>query len=402
MARLVAAITRAADLSVDDASAAERLARTIVGTLGDGCTVDVAHDVPGRRRDGRGPSRPERRVALHVEASRVGRMQALFPPGAPDTPVARALASGRSHAWFDVRDAPRAVADAVASLGARSVLIVPGGCRGRTTVVVTLVSGGRRAPLDAFDLALARDVAARIAVAYDHARSYRNVRDSVRSRDELLAAVSHDLRDPLSAISAGASVLRRVAPAEAAVGRAIELVARNAGRMHQLVRNLLDLARHESSGLRLEVGVHAPRAIVYDALDTLGPVAAEKGVQLEARMPAELPPVRCDREATLRVLTNLVSNAIKFTPSGGAIRLRVVPLGSEIRVAVSDTGAGIARTDVGHVFDRYWQAGRAGRTGSGLGLSIAKAIVEQTGGSIWLESHVGVGTTFYFTVPVAA
>jgi signal transduction histidine kinase len=197
-------------------------------------------------------------------------------------------------------------------------------------------------------------------------------------------------------------VLRRVAPPEAPVGRAIELVARNAGRMHQLVRNLLDLARHESSGLRLELAPHPPRAIIYDVLDTLGPVAAEKGVQLEARMPAELPPVRCDREATARVLTNLVSNAIKFTPAGGAIRVRVVSLGSEIRVAVSDTGAGIARTDVGHVFDRYWQASRAPRSGSGLGLSIAKAIVEQSGGSIWLESHVGVGTTFYFTVPVVA
>jgi signal transduction histidine kinase len=123
-------------------------------------------------------------------------------------------------------------------------------------------------------------------------------------------------------------------------------------------------------------------------------------VQLEVRMPADLPDVRCDRAAMVRVLTNLVGNAVKFTPTGGAIRVRVEPLAGEVRVAVSDTGPGISRTEVNHVFDRYWQARRAsGRTGAGLGLSIAKAIVEQTGGAIWVESHLGVGTTFYFTVP---
>jgi signal transduction histidine kinase len=221
----------------------------------------------------------------------------------------------------------------------------------------------------------------------------------VRARDDLVAVVSHDLRDPLSAITAGASVLRRVAPEDPHVGRSVDLLARNAERMRQLVGNLLDLARHDAAGLRLELAPHAPRRLVYEALETLGPVATQKGVQIEARMPAELPDVRCDRPATVRVLVNLVGNAVKFTPAGGAIRVRVEPLGGEVRFAVSDTGPGIARVDVGHVFDRYWQAGRPARSGAGLGLSIAKAIVEQTGGSIWLESHVGVGSTFYFTVP---
>jgi signal transduction histidine kinase len=214
--------------------------------------------------------------------------------------------------------------------------------------------------------------------------------------------VSPYLRYPLSAIGAGASMLRRLTGVDdTAIGRAVDLVARNVVRMQQLVGNLLDLARHDSAGLRLDMGKHPPRAIVYDALDTLAPVAAQKNVQLEARMPAELPVVRCDREAMVRVLTNIISNAVKFTPSGGAIRVRVERARGDIRIAVSDTGPGIARSEMVHVFDRFWQAKRASRTGAGLGLSIAKAIVEETGGSIGVESHVGVGTTFYFTIPLA-
>jgi signal transduction histidine kinase len=209
------------------------------------------------------------------------------------------------------------------------------------------------------------------------------------------------VRDPLSAITAGASVLRHLSPPDPVVDRSIDLLSRNAERMRQLVGNLLDLARHEAAGLRLELAPHRTRGLVYEALDTLGPVATQKGVQIEARMPAELPEVRCDRVAIVRVLVNLLGNAVKFTPAGGAIRLRVEPLGGEVRFAVSDTGPGIARVDVGHVFDRYWQARSPARSGAGLGLSIAKAIVEQTGGAIWVESRLGVGSTFYFTVPAS-
>jgi signal transduction histidine kinase len=389
--RLLAAVTRAADVPLDETTPVERVAGVLVGELADACIVDVVDDAGVLRRP----------VAASVEPSAGPRVRDLFAPCSEGSPIARVVATGCSLVWNDAPEAPPEVRSALASLGARSALVVPGTSRGRVAAVLSLVAGLGRPAFDAFDLALARDVACRLALALDHARAYRDARESVRARDDLVAVVSHDLRDPLSAITAGTSVLRRVAPTDPFVRRSIELLARNAERMLQLVGNLLDLARHESAGLRLELTAHAPRRLVYDAIDTLGPLAAQKGVQLEARMPAELPEVRCDRGATIRVLVNLAGNAVKFTPAGGAIRVRVEPLGGEVRFAVSDTGPGIARVDVGHVFDRYWQARRPTRSGVGLGLSIAKAIVEQTGGAIWVESHVGVGTTFFFTVPVA-
>jgi signal transduction histidine kinase len=266
---------------------------------------------------------------------------------------------------------------------------------------MTLLGDGARPPFDAYDLAVARDVAARLAFRLEQTRAYRSVSDDLRARDDLVAAVSHDLRDPLSAICAGAAVLRRLTPNDAAVARAIELVERNVERMEHLVGNLLDLARHDSAGLPLDLAPRSPRSLVYEALETLGPLAAQKRQQLEARMPADLPDVRCDRHATVRVLANLVGNAIKFTSPGGAIRVRVEPASRQVRFTVSDTGPGIERAELAHVFDRYRQARSSVRSGARLGLSIAKAIVEQTGGAIEVESHVNVGTTFTFTLPIA-
>lgn len=387
--RLLAAVSRAADVPLDEAPPVDRVAGVLVGELADACVVDVVDDAGVLRRP----------VATGLDESAAPRLRELFAPHLEGSPVARVVATGCSLVLNDAPDAPKEVRRALAPIGARSALVVPGTSRGRVAAVLSLVVRSPRPPFDAFDLGLARDVACRLALALEHASAYRAARESVRARDDMVAVVSHDLRDPLSAITAGASVLRRFAPEDPQVGRSLDLLARNAERMQQLVGNLLDLARHEAAGLRLELAPHGPRRIVYEALDTLGPVATQKGVQIEARMPAELPEVRCDRVATVRVLVNLVGNAVKFTPTGGAIRVRVEPLGGEVRFAVSDTGPGIARVDAAHVFDRYWQASRAARSGAGLGLSIAKAIVEQTGGSIWVESHVGVGSTFYFTVP---
>ena len=108
-----------------------------------------------------------------------------------------------------------------------------------------------------------------------------------------------------------------------------------------------------------------------------------------------------DTARLLQVLSNLVGNAIKFTPRGGVITVRIEPLGDEVRFAVRDTGPGIAPDQVPHIFGRFWQANRKDRRGIGLGLAIAKGIVEVHGGRIWVESTLGAGSTFYFTIPVA-
>jgi signal transduction histidine kinase len=128
--------------------------------------------------------------------------------------------------------------------------------------------------------------------------------------------------------------------------------------------------------------------------------AAERGIELAVAMPEALPPAHADAARVAQVLSNLTGNALKFTPQGGRVRLSATVAGDQIVVAVADTGIGIAAENVAHVFDRFWQAKRASRASAGLGLAIAKSIVEAHGGHIWVESTEGRGTTFQFTLPV--
>jgi two-component system phosphate regulon sensor histidine kinase PhoR len=139
-------------------------------------------------------------------------------------------------------------------------------------------------------------------------------------------------------------------------------------------------------------------------LQTLRPQAAERRLTLDAEIPPDLPPIRGDRQRIIQILTNLVENALKFTPSGGAVRVRAKVEGVMLMISGSDTGVGIPALALSRVFARFYQvdgaAGRA-RSGTGLGLAIAKQFVELHGGRIWVVSKPGAGTTFSFTLPLA-
>ena len=139
--------------------------------------------------------------------------------------------------------------------------------------------------------------------------------------------------------------------------------------------------------------------MVVEMNEAFRPRADAKMVRFSCDVADDLPPACLDRLRILQVLANLISNAIKFTPEGGEVIVRVEAAGSDIRFVVSDTGVGIDEKDAGRVFDRYWQATRTARLGTGLGLPIAKGIVEAHGGRIWFESKPGIGTTFSFTLP---
>jgi signal transduction histidine kinase len=143
------------------------------------------------------------------------------------------------------------------------------------------------------------------------------------------------------------------------------------------------------------------RNLLIETLDALSPLASDASVDLQTDAPATLPMVLGDRGRLLQVLSNLVGNAIKFTPAGGRIRIGAEQRGDEVCFWVSDTGSGIVAEVMSHIFDRFWQARRTDRRGTGLGLFIAKALVEAHGGRIWVESAPGQGSTFYFTVSVA-
>jgi signal transduction histidine kinase len=184
----------------------------------------------------------------------------------------------------------------------------------------------------------------------------------------------------------------------------VSMMERNTQNLIELVNDLLDSAKIESGTLQLELATVELPALVGETCEAMGTMAAERGVKVDCHFPDDLPKVTADRAKLHRVLVNLVSNAVKFTPKGGSVDIHGEQQGRRVRVSVSDTGVGIAAEDLPHLFDKYEQgSSRAPRRerGTGLGLYITRQLVELHGGKIEVESTVGKGSTFSFTIPIA-
>jgi signal transduction histidine kinase len=226
--------------------------------------------------------------------------------------------------------------------------------------------------------------------------------DALSHRDDFLGMVSHDLRDLLGGIVSSAAVLLRTAPAgEAGAGARAggERIQRYAARMKRLIEDLTDLVSIDAGKLAIMPlpGDLAP--LVSEAVGSLRASAEAKGVSLDVP-PAELQlPATFDAGRMLQVMTNLVANAIKFTPAGGRIRVAYARLDNTLRMSVSDTGPGVAQDLLEVIFQRFRQAGHDDRRGLGLGLYISRTLIEAQGGKMWAESSPGNGTTIVFTLP---
>lgn len=229
----------------------------------------------------------------------------------------------------------------------------------------------------------------------------RSLRDEAAAREDLMAIVSHDLRNPLSAIALTLQQIPASLPADHPARLYTELGRRSVGRMERLIADLLTIARLREGRLVVEPALQPLAPIVADAIEGVAADAAQKHLRLSSTVPADLPAVSCDRDRIGQVLANLLGNAVKFTPDGGSIAVSVCAQDGAVRVSVRDTGPGIAREAIAHVFDRFWQEGRQARRGTGLGLYIAKGIVEAHHGTLSVESCLGQGSDFRFTLPVA-
>lgn len=263
------------------------------------------------------------------------------------------------------------------------------------------------APWQAWQIEEAQELR-RVLVELDLQRQFRRAvearTEAERAREQmemLMAVVSHDLRNPLHSLLLNVAVLRaslRAEPAAAKVENVITGMQRSLQGMSTLITDLLSVAKLEAGVDSLELKDVPAAELADDILQMLQPIAAEQQVTLEFGQEDDLQ-VTCDRDRILQVLANLVGNAVKFTPPEGRVRLRAFQDGSEVCFAVEDTGPGIAREDLPHVFDRFYQARQARRLGTGLGLSIARSIVEAHQGRIWVDSVVGKGSTFTFALP---
>jgi len=233
-------------------------------------------------------------------------------------------------------------------------------------------------------------------------RSRDEQREGVRSREEWLAMVAHDLRQPLAATGLSvAAILRNSSEVEVErMRRHYAIIQRALMHMERMVGDLLDISRLESGAFEVQLAPSSMPEILHQAVDLLSATATQRGIRLEmAPVPAPCI-VLCERDRILQVLSNLVGNAIKFVSPGGSIFVGCQMAGDEIVVFVRDTGPGIPEEHVSHVFDKYWR-GKRSRDGLGLGLPIVRSIITAHRGRVWLDSTLGKGCTFYFSLPLA-
>jgi PAS domain S-box-containing protein len=403
---LLALLTEASELLVG-ALEPEQVLRKVpdlaVKLLGDACVVglweegELRHLLatrtgPGGEDWGRRPGGwrlPCSRMGAPWQALREG--QAVLGRTTPEA----------ASAWLED---PR-VAEWVRELGPRAYLVVPLATRQRMLGVMALASTRPDWHYEEEDRVAALELARLSALALENARLHAQARQSLRLRQEMMAVVAHDLRNPLNALLLRALALERRAgtSGDAVVETDARALSRGVRLMESMLKDLVDLASIEAGRLSLERRSQPARGVLEEALEQLEPLARARGVALEARPAQEDFRVACDRARILQVLSNLVGNALKFTPAGGRVELGLERRGAEALFSVRDTGAGMSPEQLPHVFERYWRAEQAMKTaGLGLGLAIVKGIVEAHEGTVRVESQLGHGSTFSFTLPLVA
>jgi signal transduction histidine kinase len=233
-------------------------------------------------------------------------------------------------------------------------------------------------------------------------QSHQKTQATLTTREEFLAIVSHDLRNPLNHISMAAQNLLEGAEDVKEIAASIN---RSAGEMLRLIQDLLDIERIAAGKLTLHYEEHDAGEIIKEAVEAFKEDAASKGIALSVTPEACGGYVVCDRSRVMQVLSNLIGNALKFTPAKGQIRVSCAKTGTdgkELEVSVSDTGEGISPEKIKTIFQRFSQINSQDRRGIGLGLYIAKMMIEEHPGRIWVESTLGKGSTFHFTLPVSS
>lgn len=243
-------------------------------------------------------------------------------------------------------------------------------------------------------------------IAYKMARrlriAHQNALDAIKFREEILAVVSHDLKNPLASISLNAEVIgRRLEEGrDEKIRKGLDRISNSVNVMNGLIQDLLDQAKLESGKLELDVHDENFNEVLINSEEILAPISQSKSIKIVNHVPPDSPVVKADKKRLMQILTNLLSNALKFSKEGGEVEVVAATKGSELKVSIHDSGSGIAEKDIPFLFDRYWQAKKTAKQGTGLGLAIVKGLVKAHGGKIWVESKLGEGTTFTFTLPL--
>lgn len=401
--RFLADCSRRLSSSLDYQAVIDALPQLCVDGIADWAILYVVND------DGRA----ERLQVAHRDASKQELIRALrdmpFEP-TEEHPVIKVLrerepllARRIEPGVLDSYSATEGYVDLITQLGITSYIIVPMIARGRAMGAIALVASDPEREFGDDDVALARDLALRAALALDNARLYRVAQEANQAKTDFLAVISHDLRTPLSSILGYSELLLMGVP-EALTDGSAEQVRRirTAGNhLLYLIDELLAYARLDAGRESANPRDIDAREVVQDVVSVIQPLAESRGLRMRATLPRHA--IRCysDPDKLRQILTNLAWNAIKFTERG-EVGLEVAEQAGHVRFRVRDTGVGIAPEHIDHIFQPFWQVqeGRRGpEEGTGLGLSVVRRLTEMLGGRVTVESRVGDGSSFTVTIP---
>jgi signal transduction histidine kinase len=402
-ARFLAEATELLSSTLDAQQVLADLARLAVPRLADLCATDliaadgtrtrvaVVHAIAGvAQLAGRGPDAQ----GAFVEQEMLDLQPRIVP--IPDAAALAALAALSTDP------------DVLAALGGRGpqeLIIVPLVARSRVLGVLQFVVLTETRTSRADEMPLILDLARRAALAVDNALLYEEAQRATRARDDVLAIVSHDLRNPINTIQMSTSflldVLNDPAAKDVPVIAQLQVMQRATRRANALIQDLLDVSRIDAGTLAVATTAIDASLLIRDAVLELEPLVVGKHLVFEHEWTGPDLLVAADRSRIGQIFSNLVGNAIKFTKAGGTVRIEGRRYGDMAEFDVVDTGAGIPAEHVPHLFDRFWQASQTSRSGAGLGLFIVKGIVDAHGGSITVESAPGQGTRFRVSLPSA-
>ena len=390
--------------SLDYESTLRSVVHLAVPYLADCCVLDV----------GESPNALRRVVSVHEDPDLTKRLRVLetrhvdnphwpFPSALAfdeEIPIAR---NALPADWVRSEAPSDGYGTLIESLGVHAMLTVPLVARERPVGALTLLATDPARRYDPEQQALAGSLVKLAAFAVDNAWLFQHARQVADARDEILGVVSHDLRNPLSAIGMCARVLLDSPPEDAAARRELlAAILESTGLMHRLIQDLLDVSMIESGHLTINRQPESLERIIERVLAMLDQPALERDIAVSVNLEHPLPLVDVDGARVVQLLANLVANAVKFTDNGGRVSVGARSEGDHVIVEVSDTGVGIPADHLPHIFDRYWHARRTARTaGTGLGLAIARGIVEAHGGRLLVESELGKGSKFSFTIPAS-
>jgi PAS domain S-box-containing protein len=380
--------------SLDPGQVLDRLAGLVVPRLADFFFIRLESADGGRRS-------AARHRHLRKQALVDGISQAEWEKSGAQT--APQLVTEVDESWLRTVAAAGDPLEALRALAPRSAIVMPLQWQRyeRGLLFLAFAESGRT--YDDADLAMTRDLADRAALALENAALYRQAREAVSSRDEVLRIVAHDLRNPLAVIALSSGVLlQNLAPEEESTSRwQLEVIQESVQRADRLIDDLLEVARIEAGLFAVDRQREESLSLLKEAVNLNQPQALEKEIHLEITLPPELPPILADRNRLLQLLGNLLGNAIKFTPAGGTIEVGASATDQEVEFWISDSGPGIPPEDHANLFRAFWQREQGRSGGAGLGLAIASHIIDMHHGSIQVESEEGAGSTFRFTLPRA-